>query len=233
MASTKVDVKVVVLGQAEVGKTCLLHRFLYGRYKEQCATVAAAFGAKKVQVGSRLVTLGIWDTAGSERFESISRIYYKDARAAVLCYDVTNAATFAKVRFWVSELNANEPQCLVYLAGTKGDLVQEGVQTRAVSREVAEGLARELGAQDVARRVFETSAKSGSDVDRLFECIAEDFAAGALAPAPGAAPQPLLQSGGPGGAAAAAAGGAGAQQGVVRVGDDQRGGSGSGGGCCK
>ena len=74
-------------------------------------TIGAAFGARTVQVpdgrGGRCnFVLGIWDTAGAERFESLSRVYYHGAGAAVICYDPTDALSFEKVRFWVRQLQA-------------------------------------------------------------------------------------------------------------------------------
>uniref|UniRef100_A0A8C8FEJ2 Ras-related protein Rab-24 n=1 Tax=Oncorhynchus tshawytscha TaxID=74940 RepID=A0A8C8FEJ2_ONCTS len=102
----RVDAKVVMLGKESVGKTSLVeryvhHRFLVGPYQN---TIGAAFVAKPIQVGDKVVTLGIWDTAGSERYEAMSRIYYRGARAAIVCYDLTDTSSFQRARFWVKEL---------------------------------------------------------------------------------------------------------------------------------
>ena len=64
--------------------------------------VGAAFGARQINVDDTRITLGIWDTAGSERYESMSRIYYRAAAAAVICYDITNQQSFDRVRYSVS-----------------------------------------------------------------------------------------------------------------------------------
>ncbi|KAI8479775.1 Ras- protein Rab-24 [Branchiostoma belcheri] len=119
-------------------------------------TIGAAFGAKRVEVDGKLVTLGIWDTAGSERYEAMSKIYYRGAKAAVVCYDLTDDASFERAKFWVKELNDNEEACKVYLCGTKLDLVQENRKARKVDyhmttdyadgelfEKVAEGFARD------------------------------------------------------------------------------------------
>ena len=82
---------------------------------------------------STVITVGIWDTAGQERFESISKLYYRGAKAALVCFDLTNKASFSKVKFWVEELKAYAPECLIFLVGTKADLVEAGV-----AREVNE-----------------------------------------------------------------------------------------------
>eukprot|EP00013_Stygamoeba_regulata_P026702 CAMPEP_0177649168 /NCGR_PEP_ID=MMETSP0447-20121125/11225_1 /TAXON_ID=0 /ORGANISM="Stygamoeba regulata, Strain BSH-02190019" /LENGTH=206 /DNA_ID=CAMNT_0019151873 /DNA_START=256 /DNA_END=876 /DNA_ORIENTATION=- len=170
---SKVDVKVVILGQHDVGKTCLVERYLLGKFKANVtATVGAAFGAKKVDVDGTSVTLGIWDTAGAERYESMSRIYYRSARAAIVCYDLTNKASFNKVRFWVEELLASEKNCEIYLVGTKADRVSEGEEARAISAATVENYASNINA-----KVLETSAKTGQNVDQLFNTIAHDYVA--------------------------------------------------------
>jgi len=175
---SKVDVKVVLLGQHDVGKTCLVERYLHGKFKGNVtATVGAAFGAKKVVVGGSSLTLGIWDTAGAERYESMSRIYYRAAKAAVVCYDLTNRASFEKVKFWVEELLHNEDGCDLYIVGTKVDRLEEDGLEPDIKEEVVNKYAESIGAQ-----TFKTSAKTGKGVDELFYKIAEDFTRRSQAP---------------------------------------------------
>ncbi|MGH0155895.1 UNVERIFIED_CONTAM: hypothetical protein FKN15_030107 [Acipenser sinensis] len=134
MSGQRVDAKVVMLGKEYVGKTSLVERyvhkrFLVGPYQN---TIGAAFVAKPIQVGERVVTLGIWDTAGSERYEAMSRIYYRGAKAAIVCYDLTDSSSFQRVQFWVKELQSCEELCRIYLCGTKSDLVGNDRSTRKV-----------------------------------------------------------------------------------------------------
>ena len=117
------------------------------------------------------MTLGIWDTAGSERYESMSRIYYRGAKAAIVCYDLTDVSSFDRAKFWVNELKTSEEDCNVYLAGTKYDLVQENKSERKVDKHAVEGYQEEIGAKDI----IETSAKTGHNVEELFTKIAADF----------------------------------------------------------
>lgn len=124
----QVDLKCVMLGKAAVGKTCLVERFLHDRwYQDPAPTVGAAFGASSINIGgNKQVTLGVWDTAGSERYESMTRHYYKGSEAAIIAYDLTDAASFEKVKFWVNEILAVEPDCMLSIVGTKLDLIGEG-----------------------------------------------------------------------------------------------------------
>uniref|UniRef100_A0A1I8FAP2 Ras-related protein Rab-24 n=1 Tax=Macrostomum lignano TaxID=282301 RepID=A0A1I8FAP2_9PLAT len=83
------------------------------------------FFAKSVLVGSRTVKLHLWDTAGSEEFRSVIPMYYRHARAAVLCYDITNYRTFNDLQYWIDETDQKEPDCRLYLCGCKSDLQQD------------------------------------------------------------------------------------------------------------
>jgi len=170
---SKVDVKVVLLGKQSVGKTCLVERYLHGKFKDSdktVATVGAAFGAKKLVAHGKEITLGIWDTAGQERYESMSRIYYRSAKAALVCFDLTDGKSFDKVKFWVEELMQNEEGCAIYIVGTKLDLIEEGGMPRGHTQEEVRSYARGINAS-----VFETSAKSGGGIDSLFQQIGDNF----------------------------------------------------------
>ncbi|KAL0994444.1 hypothetical protein UPYG_G00122360 [Umbra pygmaea] len=168
----RVDAKVVMLGKESVGKTSLVeryvhHRFLVGPYQN---TIGAAFVAKPIQMADKVVTLGIWDTAGSERYEAMSRIYYRGARAAIVCYDLTDTSSFQRAKFWVKELQNCEEHCKIYLCGTKLDLIESDRGLRQVDYHDVQDFADEIGATH-----FETSSKSGNNVDELFQKIAEDY----------------------------------------------------------
>ncbi|XP_029439844.1 ras-related protein Rab-24 [Rhinatrema bivittatum] len=172
MSGQRVDVKVVMLGKEFVGKTSLVeryvhHRFLLGPYQN---TIGAAFVAKAISVGGRVVTLGIWDTAGSERYEAMSRIYYRGAKAAIVCYDITDSGSFQRVKFWVKELQNCEQNCRIYLCGTKCDLLESDRSKRQVDFHDAQDYAEEIKGQ-----LFETSSKTGQSVDELFQKVAEDY----------------------------------------------------------
>ncbi|KAM4892626.1 ras-related protein Rab-24 isoform 2-T2 [Sylvia borin] len=155
MSGRRVDAKVVLLGQEGVGKSSLVERCAHGRFRAgpYQNTIGAAFVAKVMTVGDQTVTLGIWDTAGSERYEAMSRIYYRGARAAVVCYDLTDSGSFQRAKFWVNELQNCEEGCRIYLCGTKSDLLEEDRRKRGVDFH---------DVQDYAD-------------DELFQKVAEDY----------------------------------------------------------
>ncbi|KAJ8025520.1 Ras-related protein Rab-24 [Holothuria leucospilota] len=173
MSGSRVDLKVVLLGKEAGGKTSLVERYLHDRFHPNVPyqnTIGAAFGAKKVEVGGINVTMGIWDTAGSERYEAMSRIYYRSARAAIVCFDLTDDTSFDRAKFWVDELLKNEPDCKIYLTGTKYDLIEEEKRPRKVEETKVEEYADEIHCL-----VYETSSKTGQNIKELFYKIAQDY----------------------------------------------------------
>ncbi|XP_005098103.1 ras-related protein Rab-24 isoform X2 [Aplysia californica] len=176
MSGGKVDIKVVLLGKAYAGKTSLVERFIHNRFVGDTVpyqnTIGAAFGAKTVTIDNKNVIIGIWDTAGSERYEAMSRIYYRGARAAIVCYDLTDKSSFDRARFWIGELQKHEENCQIYLCGTKYDLVEAEPALRKIDERETRALAI-----DVRGEVYETSSKTGKDIERIFRKIATDYLA--------------------------------------------------------
>eukprot|EP00126_Sphaerothecum_destruens_P007335 Sdes_comp19803_c0_seq2m11923 len=174
--SSKVDLKVVLLGKEGSGKTSLVERFLHHRFVSvHQATVGAAFGAKSVEVTNSRgqltsITLGVWDTAGSERYEAMSRIYYRGAGAAIICYDITDKESFQRCKFWVTELVGNEENCAIYICGTKRDLVEKDRQNRAVDYHEAQEWSEKIHGH-----FYETSSKDAFNTEELFTDIAKNY----------------------------------------------------------
>ncbi|XP_048744976.1 ras-related protein Rab-24-like isoform X2 [Ostrea edulis] len=165
------QMKLVILGNNNTGKTCLLKRYLHNTFQDGAEpTIGAAFVSKKIQALGKRVTLNIWDTAGSERYQSMAKMYYRGARAAILCYDLTDKSSFEKIRYWVGELQENEQYCRMYICGTKKDLIDNDPNARAVSENEAQVIA-----EDLQTALFETSSLTGENVDTVFQRIGEDY----------------------------------------------------------
>lgn len=148
---TSLEAKLVVLGSQGVGKTSLVNRFISpsnplshpssSSLPAPQSTIGASFHTKRVldPDTSTTVRLQIWDTAGQERFRSISRLYYRGANAGLLCYDITNEASWEDMKGWLRELKA---QCgevgeglVIHVVGTKSDIVAEDPSRRKVPFE--------------------------------------------------------------------------------------------------
>ncbi|XP_056297009.1 ras-related protein Rab-30 isoform X2 [Pseudoliparis swirei] len=153
--------KIVLIGNAGVGKTCLVRRFTQGLFPPgQGATIGVDFMIKTVEIKGEKVKLQIWDTAGQERFRSITQSYYRSANALILTYDITCEDSFRCLPEWLREIEqyANK-QVVTILVGNKIDLSEK----REVLRQRAEDFAE---AQSML--YLETSAKESDNVEKLF-----------------------------------------------------------------
>eukprot|EP00439_Symbiodinium_sp_Y106_P077955 s920_g16.t2 len=166
-AAPRKGFKLVLLGDASVGKSSILLRFLHNKFSEEIATtVGAAFNTKTIESKGRQVKFEIWDTAGQERFRSLAPMYYRGASAAIVVYDQTNAVTFDRAQEWVREVMSTSanPNIVIALAANKADMESK----QQVSWEKAERFAQQQGLF-----LLDTSAMTGKNVLRLFEGIAE------------------------------------------------------------
>ncbi len=159
--------KVVLIGEASVGKTCIIVQFMEGRFSQYISsTISAEFCRKKYEFpGNQSITLDIWDTAGQEKFRSLNRIFYSKAKAVILVYDITNKSTFEEIKnYWYGQIIDNcYKGVIIAVAANKSDLFED----REVSNEEGEEFANSINA------IFSsTSAKNNSGITNLFETIA-------------------------------------------------------------
>ncbi|GMM56704.1 Rab family GTPase [Maudiozyma humilis] len=170
MSKPVTSIKLVLLGEAAVGKSSIVLRFVSDDFSENKEpTIGAAFLTQRVNINDHTVKFEIWDTAGQERFASLAPMYYRNAQAALVVYDVTKPQSFIKARHWVKELHEQASKnIIIALVGNKVDIVDENEEERKVAREEAEKLAEEEGLL-----FFETSAKTGANINEVFMGIGE------------------------------------------------------------
>ena len=161
------EFKIVTLGEGRVGKTSLTLKFARNEFHDnEISTVQANFIQKDVQLdGGVMVKLNIWDTAGQERFRALAPNYYRQANGAVIAYDITDSASFNRVKAWVKELQSQADKDIqIVLAGNKCD--------RESDRQINHAEATEY-ANSIGAGIFNTSAKSGKGVQELYTEIAK------------------------------------------------------------
>ncbi|XP_065156802.1 ras-related protein Rab-8A [Atheta coriaria] len=113
--------KVLVLGDSNVGKTCIVHRFCDERYYDTyISTIGIDFKQKIINLDGVPIKLQIWDTAGQERFRTLTTAYYRGAMGILLLYDVTNLESFNHITYWLQNIEENaSPNVVTLLAGNK------------------------------------------------------------------------------------------------------------------
>lgn len=153
--------KYIIVGDTAVGKSCLLLQFTDKRFQPvHDLTIGVEFGSRVVTVDSHQIKLQIWDTAGQEKFRSITRSYYRGAAGALLVYDITRRETFEHLSSWLEDCRKYSNQnIIIMLIGNKVDLDSK----RAVTRQEGEEFAKKNGLY-----FLETSAKTADNVEQAF-----------------------------------------------------------------
>jgi len=157
--------KILLIGDTNVGKSCLLLRFADDTYTGSfISTIVVDFKIRTIEVDHKIIKLQIWDTAGQERFRTITSSYYRGAHGIIVVYDVTDKESFNHVPEWLNEIdkyaceNVNK-----LLFGNKSDLTAKRVVSTEQGKEFAESQGIEF---------LETSAKEATNVEQAFLTLA-------------------------------------------------------------
>jgi len=168
--STAFDIliKLLLIGDSGVGKSCLLLRFSDDSFTTSfITTIGIDFKIKTIDIDGKRVKLQIWDTAGQERFRTITTAYYRGAMGILLVYDVTDEQSFQNIRNWIRNIEQHAADNVdKILIGNKCDMEN----AKVVTTSQGQALADEYGI-----KFFETSAKSNLRVTEAFTAIATDI----------------------------------------------------------
>merc|ERR1711862_1047001 len=161
------QVKLLMMGDSGVGKTCLLLRYANDSFSPTfITTIGIDFKIKNVDIDGTRIKLQIWDTAGHERFRTITTSYFRGAQGIGLVYDVTDRRSFESIRNWISQIQQHaDVHVNKILVGNKCDMLDEKV----VSTDEGAKLAKEFGME-----FWETSAKNDVNVEQSFHSIAKN-----------------------------------------------------------
>eukprot|EP00435_Cladocopium_sp_Y103_P056780 s1128_g19.t1 len=166
MADRDYDVlfKILLIGDANVGKTSLLSRFVGADFSESyTSTIGVDFKVQTLQIEDRIIKLQIWDTGGQERFAPLVRSYFRGGHGVAIVYDVAQRQSFERVRHWMDMVKEHASHDVeIMIIGNKSDL-----DSREVTSEEAQELAKELEALWI-----EASAKSNENVEEAFTELA-------------------------------------------------------------
>ena len=165
-SSYEIIFKTLIIGDANVGKSNLLIRYVKNEYiPDMKSTVGVEFGSKILKIYDINVKVQIWDTAGQERYRSVTSSYYKGSKGVLIVYDITNYSSFESVDRWINEFRMkSDENSAIVLVGNKND----NEELRKVTIEEGEEKAKKYNLG-----FFETSAKEGKNVDEAFKCLFE------------------------------------------------------------
>ncbi|SPP89632.1 ras-related protein Rab-18 [Drosophila guanche] len=158
-------IKLLVIGESGVGKSSLIRRFVENKFDENHdVTIGMDFKSKVMNIDGADFKVALWDTAGAERFRSLTPSFYRKALGAILVYDITNRDSLVKLEAWLAELDSysDNPNIAIIVVGNKID------QERVVDREEGRKFARKHRALFI-----ETSAKCDQFVSDVFKDIVE------------------------------------------------------------
>ena len=168
-AKKVVTIKVVLIGNSGVGKTCISQRYINDSFtNNEQSTVGASYFQKKLEIDGKSINLDIWDTAGQERYRSMGKMFYKDAFIVLFVYDITDKKSFLELKnVWYDEIKkTGEKHSVLAVVGNKSDLY--------LKEQVDEDEARKW-ADDIGAIYALVSAKEGDCINLLFDNVVKKY----------------------------------------------------------
>lgn len=150
--------KIIIIGDTSVGKSSIMQQYVNNFFiGEYISTIGVDFLIKNLIIDNKKIKLQIWDTAGQEKFRSITKTYYRNVDAVILMYDITNLESFNHISNWINEINKFIDKYIpIIIIGNKNDLEKK----RMISFNEGLILAKKYNA------LFdETSAKDYNSID--------------------------------------------------------------------
>ena len=159
-----INCKVVILGDSSTGKTSIANRYVKEKFEQyEEPTIGASFLKKNISIGKSIISYEIWDTAGQERYRSLAPMYYRNAKVALVVFDITNNKSLTSAIEWIKEINEKCEDIIIALLGNKCDL-KNNINNKEIINELI----------DLYNlNYFETSAKDNVNIGDVFDKISE------------------------------------------------------------
>lgn len=166
----KLSFKIIMIGPANSGKTSIVRRYVDKKFNDDYkVTVGFDYMNKDITIGKKKINIQLWDTAGTEMFQSLSSSYYRNSYGALVVFDVLDRKSFESLNTWINYYREHRDQKyeeLIYLIGNKIDS-----KDRVISKKEAMDFMEENNLKEY----YESSAKKGDNIDNIFNNIAKDL----------------------------------------------------------
>ena len=160
--------KIILVGDSGVGKSSMLTRFVDEAYCNVfMSTIGVDFKIKTLNIDNKICKIQVWDTAGQEKYKSITNVYYRGAQACIIVYDVTDRMSFQNVYNWIQDLETHAADDIyMLLVGNKSDLSSQRAVTELEGYQFANNM----------NILFtETSANNNININVAFETVARNL----------------------------------------------------------
>ncbi|XP_064092510.1 ras-related protein Rab-23-like [Macrobrachium nipponense] len=165
----EIAIKVVIVGNGAVGKSSMIQRYCKGTFtKDYKKTIGVDFLERQITTNGEEVRLMLWDTAGQEEFDAITKAYYRGAQACVVAFSTTDRDSFTALKKWKKKVEDECGSIPMVLVQNKIDLIDQAT----VKPEEVESFAR-----DCRMRLYRTSVKEDLNVDQVFNYLVERYLA--------------------------------------------------------
>ena len=161
-------IKVILIGSISVGKTCLIHHYKTGEFLDKIpSTQDCSFTEIKKKYNNQVYTLNFWDTAGQEKYRSLTRTFMKNSQIVILVYSIVDKASFDDLDMWIKIINENigEDGYVLGIAANKSDLYKE----EKVKSTLGEGYAKKVNA------IFKTTSAKDHGISELVEQLLKKY----------------------------------------------------------
>lgn len=163
-------IKVLLIGSAGVGKSSISGQFIEGHFdQESTQTIGVDLKIKVIKLNNseKGVKIQLWDTAGHERFKSITTSYYRGADGVILVFDLSRKQSFDELSFWMDEIKSYAPKDVVFfLVGNKNDLLDRNVNINDIEKFIID---------NNIKNYIEVSAKSNFNINKLFKNLTSEI----------------------------------------------------------
>ena len=166
----KKEVKVILLGESGVGKTCIIERYMSNKFNSNLpSTLCSAYSIKKIIRDTTLYVINICDTTGQEKYHSVTNLFVKGSNIVILVYSIDSVTSFNNLEYWYSMVvdNLKDTEYILAIIGNKTDLFEEEVVSEEEGKRFAES----------KKAKFQlVSAKEDPDgINKLFDNLFEEI----------------------------------------------------------